>query len=218
MRRLVEGVMFFLMGIGQPSTAVLAILDDDESVQIALQDLIESEGLSALCFGSAEQFLNSTARYDVSCLITDVGMPGMSGLELQAKLKSERCSLPIIFITALGDIPMAVRAIQGGAVDFLTKPVNEAALFNSVERAFEQERASRREATEQEAFSARYATLTPREREVLILLVRGLLNKQVAFELGIAEYTVQIHRGHIMRKMEADSFATLVKLTAKFTC
>jgi FixJ family two-component response regulator len=210
--------MFFPMGIGQTSTAVLAILDDDESVQMALQDLIESEGLSARCFGSAEQFLNSTARYDVSCLITDVGMPGMSGLELQAKLKSERCSLPIIFITALGDIPMAVRAIQGGAVDFLTKPVNEAALFNSVVRALEQERASRREATEQEAFAARHATLTPREREVLALLVRGLLNKQVAFELGIAEYTVQIHRGHIMRKMEADSFATLVKLTAKFTC
>ena len=175
-------------------------------------------GLSARCFGSAEQFLNSTARYDVSCLITDVGMPGMSGLELQAKLKSEKCYLPIIFITARGDIPMAVRAIQGGAVDFLTKPVNEAALFNSVERAFEQERANRQEATEQEAFAARYATLTPREREVLALLVRGLLNKQAAFELGIAEYTVQIHRGHIMRKMEADSFATLVKLTAKFAC
>jgi FixJ family two-component response regulator len=142
----------------------------------------------------------------------------MSGLELQAKLKSEKCSLPIIFITARGDIPMAVRAIQGGAVDFLTKPVNEAALLNSVERAFEQERANRRETSEQEAFAARYSTLTPREREVLALLVRGLLNKQVAFELGIAEYTVQIHRGHIMRKMEADSFATLVKLTAKFTC
>jgi FixJ family two-component response regulator len=113
---------------------------------------------------------------------------------------------------------MAVRAIQGGAVDFLTKPVNEAALLNSVERAFEQERANRRETSEQEAFAARYSTLTPREREVLALLIRGLLNKQVAFELGIAEYTVQIHRGHIMRKMEADSFATLVKLTAKFTC
>ena len=208
--------MFFLMGIGQTSTAVLAILDDDESVQIAFQDLIESGGLSARCFGSAEQFLNSTARYDVSCLITDVRMPGMSGLELQAKLKSEKCSLPIIFITARGDIPMAVRAIQGGAVDFLTKPVNEAALFNSVEKAFEQERANRREATEQEAFATRYATLTPREREVLALLVRGLLNKQAAFELGITEYTVQIHRAHIMRKMEADSFATLVKLSAKF--
>jgi FixJ family two-component response regulator len=218
LRRFVDGVMFFPMGIGQTSTAVLAILDDDESVQIALQDLIESEGLSARCFGSAEQFLNSAVRYDVSCLITDVRMPGMSGFELQAKLKSERCSLPIIFITAQGDIPMAVRAIQGGAVDFLTKPIDEAALFNSLERAFEQERANRREATEQEAFAARYATLTPREREVLALLVQGLLNKQVAFELGIAEYTVQIHRGHTMRKMEADSFATLVKLTAKFTC
>src|ERR1700745_4356853 len=218
LRRFVERRYVFLMGIGQTSTAILAILDDDESVQIALQDLIESEGLSAHCFGSAEQFLNSAARYDVSCLITDVGMPGMSGLELQAKLKSEKCSLPIIFITARGDIPMAVRAIQGGAVDFLTKPVDGAALFNSVEKAFEQERANRRETSEQEAFAARYATLTPREREVLALLVRGMLNKQAAFEVGIAEYTVQIHRGRIMRKMEADSFATLVKLTAKFTC
>ena len=142
----------------------------------------------------------------------------MSGLELQAKLKSERCPLPVIFITARGDIPMAVRAIQGGAIDFLTKPIDEAALFNSVERAFEQERANRREATEKEAFAARYATLTPREREVLALLVRGLLNKQAAFELGIAEYTVQIHRGRIMRKMEAGSFATLVKLATRFTC
>jgi FixJ family two-component response regulator len=199
------------------NSSVLAILDDDESVQIALQDLIESEGLSALCFGSAEQFLDSTARYEASCLIADIRMPGMSGLELQAQLKSERCPLPIIFITARGDIPMAVRAIQGGAIDFLTKPIDEAAFFSSVERAFEQERANRLEATEQAAFAARYATLTTREREVLALLVRGLLNKQAAFELGIAEYTVQIHRGHIMRKMEADSFATLVKLTAKFT-
>ena len=205
------------MGI-EHNSSVLAILDDEESVQTALQDLIESEGLSALCFGSAEQFLDSTARYEASCLIADIRMPGMSGLELQAQLKNERCPLPIIFITARGDIPMAVRAIQGGAIDFLTKPIDEAAFFNSVERAFEQERVSRREATEQEAFAARYATLTPREREVLALLVRGLLNKQVAFDLGIAEYTVQIHRGHIMRKMEADSFATLVKLTAKFTC
>jgi len=204
------------MGI-EHNSSVLAILDDDESVQIALQDLIESEGLSALCFGSAEQFLDSTARYEASCLIADIRMPGMSGLELQAKLKSETCPLPIIFITARGDIPMAVRAIQRGAIDFLTKPIDEAALFNSVERAFEQERANRREAIEQEAFAARYATLTAREREVLALLVRGLLNKQVAFELGIAEYTVQIHRSHIMRKMEADSFATLVRLTAKFT-
>jgi FixJ family two-component response regulator len=199
------------------NSSVLAILDDDESVQVAIQDLIESEGLSARCFGSAEQFLDSTARYEASCLIADIRMPGMSGLELQARLKSEKCPLPIIFITARGDIPMAVRAIQGGAIDFLTKPVDEVALFSSVEKAFEQERANRREATEQEAFAARYETLTPREREVLALLIRGLLNKQAGFELGITEYTVQIHRAHIMRKMEADSFATLVRLTAKFT-
>src|SRR5579862_8877125 len=184
------------------NSSVLAILDDDESIQIALQDLIESEGLCALCFSSAEQFLDSTARYKASCLISDVRMPGMSGLELQEKLKSERCPLPITFISARGDIPMAVRAIH-----FLTKPVDEAAFFNSVEKAFEQERANRREATEHEAFAARYATLTPREREVLALLVRGLLNKQAAFDLGITEYTVQIHRAHIMRKMGANTFA-----------
>lgn len=215
LRRFLDGVMFFPMGI-EHNPSVLAILDDDESIQIALQDLIESEGLSALCFGSAEQFLNSTARHEASCLVADVRMPGMSGLELQQKLKSEGCPLPIIFITARGDIPMAVRAIQGGAIDFLTKPIDEAAFFNSVEKAFEQERANRREATEQEAFATRYETLTPREREVLILLVRGMLNKQAAFKLGITEYTVQVHRAHIMRKMEAGSFATLVRLTAKF--
>ena len=204
------------MGTEQNSN-VLAILDDDESAQSALQDLIESEGLAALCFGSAEQFLDSTVRHNVSCLIADIRMPGMSGLELQAKLKSEGCPMPIIFITGLGDIPMAVRAMKGGAIDFLTKPIDGAVLLKSVEIAVRQDRASRREAIERETFTARYETLTPRERQVLALLVRGLLNKQAGFELGITEYTVQVHRAHIMRKMEADSFAMLVKLAAKFT-
>jgi FixJ family two-component response regulator len=204
------------MGIEQTSS-LLAILDDDEAIQSALQDLIESAGLSALSFGSAEQFLDSGARHTAACLIADIRMPGMSGLELQAKLRSERCPLPIIFITGLGDIPMAVRAMKGGAIDFLTKPIDEAALFNSIERAFQQDRVNRREAIEYENFAARYETLTPRERQVLGLLVRGLLNKQAGFELGITEYTVQVHRAHIMRKMEADSFATLVRLAAKFT-
>src|SRR5260370_2236577 len=126
------------MGI-EHNSSVLAILDDDESIQIALQDLIESEGLSALCFGSAEQFLDSTARHKASCLIADVRMPGMSGLELQEKLKSERCPLPIIFITTRADIPIAVRAIQGGAIDFLTKPIDQATFFNSADRTFEHE-------------------------------------------------------------------------------
>jgi FixJ family two-component response regulator len=125
--------------------------------------------------------------------------------------------MPIIFITGLGDIPMAVRAMKGGAVDFFTKPIDDAALLKSIARAFQQDRSNRREAIEHETFVARYETLTPREREVLALLVRGLLNKQAGFELGITEYTVQVHRAHIMRKMEADSFATLVRLAAKFT-
>jgi FixJ family two-component response regulator len=198
-------------------SGLLAILDDDESVQSALQDLIESEGLSAQCFSSAEQFLVSGVQCNAACLIVDVRMPGMSGLELQAKLRNEKCPIPTIFITGLGDIPMAVRAMKGGAIDFLTKPINENALLKSIERAFQHDRANRREALEREQFIARYNTLTPREREVLALLVRGLLNKQAAFELGITEYTVQVHRAHVMRKMEADSFATLVKLAAKFT-
>jgi FixJ family two-component response regulator len=205
----------FPMGVEQNS-GLLAILDDDESVQRALQDLIESEGLSARCFGSAEQFLDSGARYQASCLIADIRMPGMSGLELQARLNSERCTIPTIFITGLGDIPMAVRAMKGGAIDFLTKPIDEVALFASVERAFQQDRVNRQKALEHERFAARYQSLTPREREVMALLVRGLLNKQAGFELGITEYTVQVHRAHIMRKMEADSFAALVKLGTQF--
>jgi FixJ family two-component response regulator len=197
-------------------SSLLAIVDDDESVQSALRDLIESEGLSALCFGSAEEFLDSSVRHVASCLIVDIRMPGISGLELQTRLKTERCRIPIIFITGRGDIPMTVRAMKGGAIDFLTKPVDSPALLKSVETAFAQDRANRQEATEQQAFETRYATLTPREREVLVLLVRGLLNKQAAFELGITEYTVQVHRAHVMRKMAADSFAMLVKLAAKF--
>jgi len=199
-----------------PCSSLLAIVDDDESVQSALRDLIESEGLSAHCFGSAEQFLDSTVRHDASCLIADIRMPGMSGLELQTKLKAERCRIPIIFLTARGDIPMTVHAMKGGAIDFLTKPVNAAALLKSIEWAIQQHHANHQEAMEHEKFTSRYETLTAREREVLVLLVRGLLNKQVGFELGIAEYTVQIHRSHIMRKIEADSFATLVRLASKF--
>jgi FixJ family two-component response regulator len=198
------------------NSSLVAILDDDESIRYALLDLVESEKLPALCFSSAEEFLGSSTGREASCLISDIRMPGISGLELQATLKSERCPVPIIFITGLGDIPMAVRAMREGAIDFLTKPVHDVALLKSVEMAFQQYRDHRREAIERESFSARYKTLTPRERQVLSLLVRGLLNKQVGFELRIAEYTVQIHRAHIMRKMEAGSFAALVKLAAKF--
>ena len=195
--------------------SLLAILDDDRSVQSALQDLIESAGMSTLCFDSAEQFLHSGAKQKAACVITDIRMQGMSGLELQTKLKNERCRIPIIFITGRGDIPSAVNAMKEGASDFFTKPVDGSALLNSVERALQQDRANRQEATERASLVTRYESLTPREREVLPMLASGLLNKQVAFELGITECTVQLHRGHIMRKMEADSFATLVRLADK---
>jgi FixJ family two-component response regulator len=199
------------------TSSLLAIIDDDKSVQSALQDLIESEGMSTLCFDSAEQFLDSEARHKAACLIADIRMPGMSGIDVQGKLKAERCRIPIIFITARGDIPLTVSALKGGAIDFFTKPVDGSALLNSIERVLQQARANRQEAIEYASLAARYESLTPREREVLPLLVCGLLNKQVAFELGITEYTVQFHRGRIMRKMEAASFAALVRMMANLS-
>jgi FixJ family two-component response regulator len=144
-------------------------------------------------------------------------MPGMSGIELQAKLKCQRCRIPIIFLTGRGDIPSTVSAMRAGAIDFFTKPVDGAALLNSIEKAVQQDHANRQEAIEYARLIGRYESLTPREREVLPLLICGLLNKQVAFELGITEYTVQFHRGRIMRKMEADSFASLVRMSAKLS-
>ena len=199
------------------TSSLLAILDDDRSVQSALQDLIESEGMSTLCFDSAEQFLHSEARHKAACLVADIRMPGMSGIELQATLKAEQCRIPIIFITGRGDIPLAVSAMKEGASDFFTKPVDGTSLLNSVDGALRQNLANHREAIEHASLVVRYESLTPREREVLPMLASGLLNKQVAFQLGITEYTVQLHRGHIMRKMEADSFAALVRMADKFS-
>ena len=199
--------------------SLLAIVDDDKSVQSALQDLVESEGMSTLCFDSAEQFLDSGATHKAACLIADIRMPGMSGIELQAKLKAERCRIPIIFLTGRGDIPLAVSAMKEGASDFFTKPVDGTSLLGAVERALQQNFVNRRQRLPNYAslFGGGYESLTPREREVLPMLASGLLNKQVAYELGITEYTVQLHRGHIMRKMEADSFATLVRMADKLS-
>src|ERR1700747_159019 len=142
------------------TSSLLAILDDDKSVQSALQDLVESEGMSALCFDSAEQFLNSEARHKAACLIADIRMPGMSGIEVQAKLKAERCPIPIIFITGRGDIPLAVSAMKEGASDFFTKPVDGTSLLNSVEGVLQQNLVNRREATEHASLVARYQSLT----------------------------------------------------------
>jgi FixJ family two-component response regulator len=168
--------------------------------------------MSTLCFDTAEQFLDSRARHQASCLIADIGMPGMSGLELQARLKLERCRIPIIFITARGDIPSAVNAMKEGASDFFTKPFDGGVFLTAVGRVLENDRTVRRRALEHGDLLERHRSLTPREQEVLQLLLSGLMNKQVAAELGITEYTVQVHRGHIMRKMRADSFAALVKM------
>ena len=198
----------------EPTNELVYIVDDEASVGEALSTLLRANGKRVKIFTSGQEFLDFARRDSCACLILDLKMPGLSGLEVQ-KLISAKTSIPVIFLTGRGDIPSTVRAMKGGAVDFLTKPVDEAGLLATVERALLQDRANRQEAIEHARLVGRYESLTPREREVLPLLVKGLLNKQAAFELGITEYTVQIHRGHIMRKMEADSFATLVKLAGK---
>lgn len=198
----------------EPTNETVYIVDDDPRVREALSSLLRASGKDVRIFTSGQEFLDFQREDSSACLILDLKMPGLGGLEVQRSIAA-KTSIPVIFITGRGDIPSTVTAMKGGAIDFLTKPVDEVALLASVEKALQQDRANRKEATEHARLVARYESLTPREREVLPLLVSGLLNKQAAFELGITEYTVQIHRGHIMRKMEADSFATLVKLAAK---
>jgi FixJ family two-component response regulator len=198
----------------ETANELVYIVDDEASVGEALSTLLRANGKRVQTFTSGQVFLDFPRRDSCACLILDLKMPGLGGLEVQ-KLTSAGTSIPVIFLTGRGDVPSTVRAMKGGAVDFLTKPVDEEALLASVERALRQDRACREEMAEHTRLVALYESLTPREREVLPLLVNGLLNKQAAFALGIAEYTVQIHRGHIMRKMEADSFATLVKLAGK---
>jgi len=198
----------------EPTKEMVYIVDDDPRVREALSSLLRASGKGVRMFSSGQDFLDFRREDSCACLILDLKMPGLGGLEVQRSI-SAKTSIPVIFITGRGDIPSTVTAMKGGAIDFLTKPVDEAALLASVERALQHDSANRRDAIDHEKLVARYESLTPREREVLPLLVSGLLNKQAAFELGITEYTVQIHRGHIMRKMEADSFATLVKLAAR---
>ncbi len=193
---------------------VVYIVDDEVNVRDALATLLRANRKSVRTFTSGQDFIDFPRQDSCACLILDLKMPGLGGLEVQ-KLISVSASIPVIFLTGRGDIPSTVKALKAGAVDFLTKPVDEETLLASIERALLQDRASRQDAIERARLLTRYESLTPREREVLPLLIRGLLNKQAAYELGITEYTVQIHRGHIMRKMEADSFATLVKIAGK---
>ena len=197
-----------------PAGEVVYIVDDDASVREALSSLLRAHGKQVQMFTSGQDFLNFQRQDSCACLILDLRMPGLNGLQVQQSIAAQT-TISVIFITGRGDVPSTVTAMKGGAVDFLTKPIDESALLASIDKALEQDRRLRLAASEQEKLLARYRLLTPREQQVLPLLVRGLLNKQAAGELGITEYTVQIHRGHIMRKMEADSFATLVKLASK---
>jgi FixJ family two-component response regulator len=190
------------------------IVDDDASVVGALSSLLRANGKQVRIFTSGQDFLDFERQDSCACLILDLRMPGLNGLQVQESIATQT-TIPVIFITGRGDVSSTVRAMKGGAIDFLTKPIDETALIDCIEKALEQDRRLRLAALEQKSLLTRYRSLTPREQQVLPLLVRGLLNKQAAWELGITEYTVQIHRGHIMRKMEADSFATLVKLASK---
>jgi FixJ family two-component response regulator len=203
-----------LRGGIMPSNEMVYIVDDDASVVDALSSLLRANGKQVQMFTSGEDFLDFERQDSRACLILDLRMPGLNGLQVQESIAA-RTTIPVIFITGRGDVPSTVTAMKGGAVDFLTKPIDESALLASIDKALEQDRKLRLAAIKQESLLTRYRSLTPREQQVLPLLVRGLLNKQAAWELGITEYTVQIHRGHIMRKMEADSFATLVKLASK---
>ncbi len=191
------------------------IVDDDPSFRDSLQFLLESVGLAVSIFSSAQDFLDAADPDAPGCLLLDVRMPGMSGLDLQNKLADAEISLPIIFITGYGTVPMSVRAMKAGAVDFLQKPFDEQDLFNAVNQAIEQDRQARLERDELREIQKRSGSLTPREYEVFTLLVSGMLNKQVAYRLGTTERTIKAHRSRIMEKMEADSLADLVRHAEK---
>ena len=193
---------------------IIYVVDDDAAVAEALCELLASLGWRAVSFSSAGEYLAYPAPDLPACLVLDVELPDINGLEVQRRL-SHGIHPPIVFITGHGDIPSSVRAIKGGAVDFLTKPISEVSLMTAVQTAIERDRADRSEREDLSILRNRFATLTPREREVLPLVVSGLLNKQAAAELGISEITLQIHRGKIMQKMDAASLADLVRLAER---
>ena len=194
------------------STPIVFVVDDDVSMRNALANLFRSVGLQSALFGSGSELLRSKLPEVPSCLVLDIRLPGISGLDFQAELAKANIHIPIIFMTGHGDIPMSVRAMKAGAVDFLTKPFRDQDMLDAVTTAIERDRGSRNEARILSDLHALFATLTPREREVMALVTAGLMNKQIAAEIGIAEITVKIHRGHIMRKMAAKSLADLVRM------
>lgn len=194
----------------EPSTVF--VIDDDEAVRVALSRLVRSAGLQVLCFDSAQEFLDFHPPDSPSCILLDVRLSGLSGLDLQQELLRRREEIPIVFITGHGDVPMSVRAMKAGAVNFLQKPFNDRELLASIEEALARHRRIRMEKARQAEVEERFSRLTPRERDVLQLVVAGLANKVIAAELGISEKTVKVHRGRVMEKMQADSLPELVRL------
>jgi FixJ family two-component response regulator len=197
------------------TTPIVFVVDDDVSVRESLELLIHHAGWHPETFESAQEFLDRPRALVPSCLVLDIALPGLNGLQLQERIAVDRADMPIIFITGAGDVPTTVQAMKGGAVEFLTKPFSDAVLLNAIQKAMERSEAALKVEAEIKSLRERYATLSRREREVLGLVVRGLLNKQVGFELGISEITVKAHRGQMMRKMQAGSLVDLVNIAGK---